>query len=132
MVFFLITAFEQYFMTHKLCFFNDVTYVLLIRCPLESATEHTVFEWQRVTNVTRILFPGAICSFVGGGGGWRTTILYEMHILLTVDHFNTNVGRNGPENTAGALTLFHFLYKFISLYGSLFCPKSGSWLHIRS
>lgn len=52
--------------------------------------------------------------------GKKTTILYEMHILFTVDHFNINVGRNGLENTAGAFILFHIQYNLRSLHRAFF------------
>lgn len=44
------------------------------------------------------------------------TILYEMHILLTVDHFNTYVRRNRLESRAEVPTLFHFQYKLRGLH----------------
>lgn len=53
-----------------------------------------------------------------------STILYEMHILLTVDHFNTYVRRNGLENRSGAPNLFHFQYKLRGFHRAFFFASS--------
>lgn len=99
MLIFSVTVFKKCFMTHKLCFFNDVIHVLLIGWPLKSENAHYFSDKEEQMSQESDFLKLYSLSL----GKKKATVLYEMYILLTLNHFHTSVGRN----RVGAPTLVH-------------------------
>lgn len=76
-------------MTHKLYFFNDVIHVLLIGWPLKFENAHCFSDKEEQMSQESDFLRLYSLSL-----GKKATVLYEMHILLTLYHFHTSVRRN--------------------------------------
>ena len=98
MLIFSVTVSKKCFMTHKLCFFNDVIHVLLIGRPLKS--ENARYFSDKEEQMSQ---ESDFLRLYSLRKKKKATVLYEMYILLTLNHFHTSVRRN----RVGAPTLVH-------------------------